>query len=108
MEVRRYDDPAAFAERALPRLLDEPGRHRGFFSVVNTLRRHPRLYLSFVLLIAEEEEAVLGLAIRTARFGVLIARPDSDEVLKALVDAALDMAPDAPGVVGARPEADAF
>jgi len=108
MEVLRYDDPAAFAERAVPRLLEEPGRHSVFFSIVNTLVRDPTMYLSFVLLVAEAEEGVLGLAIRTAPFGVLIARPDSDEVLGALVDAALDLAPDAPGVVGARPEADAF
>ena len=108
MEVRRYDDPAAFADRAMPRLLADPGRHSLCFGIVHTLQHHPSLYPSFVLLAAQEDDAVRGLAIRTAPFGVVIARTDSDEGLVALADAALELAPDAPGVVGARPEADAF
>jgi GNAT superfamily N-acetyltransferase len=108
MEVRRYDDPAAFADRAMPRLLSDPGRHSLCFGIVHTLQRDPSVYRSFVLLAAEEDDAVRGLAIRTAPFGVVIARPDTDEALVALADAAVELAPDAPGVVGARPEADAF
>jgi GNAT superfamily N-acetyltransferase len=108
MEVRRYDDPGAFAERALPRLLDDPGRHSLCFGILHTLQRDPSVYASYLLLAAEDAGAIRGLAIRTAPFGVVVARPDTDEALVALADAAVELVPDAPGVVGARPEADAF
>jgi len=108
MEVRRFDDPEAFWERAAPRLVADPGRHSIFFSVVQTLRTNPDVYPSFVLLTAEKDDIVAGVAIRTAPFMVLIAKPDDDDALGVLVHAMERFAPDAPGVVGARPEADDF
>jgi predicted GNAT family acetyltransferase len=108
MEARRWDDPEAFAARAMDRLLREPGRHSIFFSILETLRYHPEVYPSFVLLTAEDDDEVRGVAIRTAPFMVLLARPENDEALASLVTAMETLVPDAPGVVGARPEADAF
>ena len=108
MEVHRFDDADAFAARAMPRLLREPGRHSIFFSIIDTLRYRPEVYPSFVLLTAEEGDDVQGVALRTAPFMVLIARPENDDALAALVVAMEELVPDAPGVVGARPEADAF
>jgi GNAT superfamily N-acetyltransferase len=108
MEARRFDDVEEFWARAAPTLLAEPGRHSIFFSVVQTLRARPEEYPSFVLLTAEEGDGVAGVAIRTAPFGILIAKPDDDRALAALATAMERFAPDAPGVVGARPEADGF
>jgi uncharacterized protein len=108
MEARRFEDPEAFAARAMDRLCLEPGRHSLFFSIIDTLRYHPSVYSSYVLLTAEADGDVMGVAIRTAPFMVLVARPENDEALAVLATAMEALAPDAPGVVGARPEADAF
>jgi predicted GNAT family acetyltransferase len=108
MEVRRFDDPEAFAARAMDRLLLEPGRHSIFLSILDTLRHDPEVYPTYVLVTAEADGEVLGVALRTAPFMVLVARPENDETLAALVTAMETLAPDAPGVIGARPEADAF
>jgi predicted GNAT family acetyltransferase len=108
MLARRFEDPEAFWARAEARLLERPGRHSIFFSVIHTLRTRPDVYPSFVLLTAERDDSVAGVAMRTAPFMVLIAEPADDEALAVLVEAMERLAPDAPGVVGARPEADAF
>jgi predicted GNAT family acetyltransferase len=108
MHVRRFDDPEAFAARATPYLLRAPGRHSIFFSILDTLRYHPEVYPTYVLLTAEDGGEVRGVALRTPPFMVLIARPETDEALAALAGAMEAFAADAPGIVGARPEADAF
>ena len=108
MEVLRHDDPTAFADRVAEYLLASPGRHSLFFSILDILREHPESYASFVLLTAERADEVLGVAVRTAPYGVVIARPATEEAPASLADAMLDLDPTAPGVVGGRPEADAF
>jgi predicted GNAT family acetyltransferase len=108
MEARRFEDPEAFAARAMDRLLLAPGRHSIFFSIVDTLRYRPEVYPSYVLLTAEDAGEVLGVAIRTAPYMILIAEPENEAALAALTASMQTLAPDAPGVVGARPEADEF
>ena len=109
MEVRRYDDPAAFADRAMPRLLADPGAAQP----VLRDRAHPAT------------RPLRVPVVRAARGGGRRRGPrtrDQDRAPSAWSSPVRHRRgarrarrrrgrtrrPTAPGVVGARPEADAF
>jgi uncharacterized protein len=105
MEVRRFDDPAAFLEAASPLLLADEARHNLILGIAGTLRDHPSHYPDHGLWLAEDNVEPVGAALRTPPHNLVVARPRDDSVLEALAEAIDD---DPPGLVAAQPEAGVF
>jgi uncharacterized protein len=105
VEVQRIDDPAAFLDAAGPRLLTDEARHNLILGLAATLRDHPAVYPEYRLWLVQDGRQVVGAALRTPPFNVVVAQPESDSVLGALAEAIDD---ELPGVVGALPEAETF
>jgi predicted GNAT family acetyltransferase len=108
MLVRRFDDPVAFQEAATPFLLRDEARHSLLLGISSTLIEKPQLYELFDLWIVEDGGEILGAALRTPPFNLVLARPANDTALEALVDRLLDEGQDLPGVVASLPELDGF
>jgi len=105
MNVRRFDDAAAFLEAASPLLLADEARHNLIFGIAGTLRDHPSHYPEFGLWLVEDGSEPVGAALRTPPHNLVLARPRDDSTLEALAAAIDD---ELPGVVAAQPEAEAF
>jgi uncharacterized protein len=105
MNVRRFDDAAAFLEAASPLLLADEARHNLIFGIAGTLRDHPSHFPEHGLWLAEDALKAVAAALRTPPHNLVLARPSDDSALEALA-AAIDG--ELPGVVAAQPEAEAF
>lgn len=105
MHVQRIDDPAAFLDAAAPRLLADEARHNLMLGLAGTLRDHPSVYPEYRLWLVREGGEVVGAALRTPPFNIVVAQPEHEFVLHALAEAIDD---ELPGVVGALPEAEVF
>ena len=105
MNVRRFDDAAAFLEAVSPFLLADEARHNLIVGIAGTLRDHPSHYPEFGLWLAEDGSEPVGAALRTPPHNLVLARPRDDSALEALA-AAIDG--ELPGVIAAQPEAEAF
>jgi hypothetical protein len=108
MLVRRFDDPAAFREAAVPYLTRDEARHNLVLGISSTLIARPALYELFDLWLVSDGADVAGAAVRTPPHNLVLAQPADDAALDALVDRLLDEGQDLPGVVAAIPELDAF
>lgn len=107
MDVRRIEDPAAFAELVTPFLLRDAARHNLPLGLIDTLRHHPAVYPAFHLFVAERDGAVAGVTVQTPPHNLIVAAPEDDAVVAALIDAVSDAGVRPPGVIGGRPEVDA-
>ena len=105
MNVQRIEDPAAFLDAAGPRLTADEARHNLLLGLAGTLRDHPSVYPEFRLWLVRDGGEIVGVALRTPPFNVVVARPETDSVLHALAEAIDE---ELPGVVGALPEAEVF
>lgn len=105
MQVRAIEDPAAFLDAAGPLLLEDEARHNLVLGLAGTLRDRPSLYDEHHLWVVEHESEILGAALRTPPFKLVLARPRRPEALEALASA-IDQ--ELPGVVGATPEVEQF
>jgi uncharacterized protein len=105
MQVRVIDDPAVFLDEAGPLLLEDEARHNLILGLASTLRDHPSVYAEHHLWIVEHDSEILGAALRTPPFKVVLARPREPAALEALASA-IDQ--ELPGVVGAVPEIELF
>ena len=104
MRIVQLADAAEFLERAGPLLLADEARHNLILGLAATLREQPDLYPEHLLWLAEEEGEVVGAALQTPPYRLVLARSARPAVLEALADAIDDL----PGVVGAHPEVDEF
>jgi uncharacterized protein len=104
VSVELVEDPARFLAEAGPLLLADEARHNLILGLAGTLRATPDLYPDRSLWLVYDGGAVVGAALRTLPYNVVLARPLDDEVLDELV-AAID---ELPGAVGAVPEVDGF
>jgi predicted GNAT family acetyltransferase len=105
VRVREIADPRAFLAAAGPLLLADEARHNLLLGIAATLRDHPGHYPEHRLWVVEAEAGPVGAALRTPPHALALARegrPGAAAVLAAAIDDEL------PGVVAARPEADAF
>src|ERR687892_1213309 len=99
-------DAATFEERAARLLLADEARHNLILGLLGTVRRHPAVYPDHGLWLVEDDGgAVVGAALRTRPFRLVLARPAAEQALAALAEA---MNEDLPGVVGAVPEVERF
>jgi predicted GNAT family acetyltransferase len=105
MDVERIEDPVAFLDAAGRRLLADEARHNLILGLAATLRDHPALYPEYRLWLVRDRGEIVGAALRTPPFNVVVARPETDAALDALADAIDE---ELPGVVGALPEAETF
>ena len=105
MEVRVFDDPAAFLEETGPLLLEDEARHNLMLGLASTLRDHPERYPDFSLWLVEQNGEPVGAALRTSPHNLVLARARDDKAIEALAQAVDD---ELPGVVGALPEVEQF
>jgi GNAT superfamily N-acetyltransferase len=108
MLVRRFDDPDAFRETAIPYLSEDEARHNLLLGISSTLVATPPVYELFDLWVVSDGDEVVGAAIRTPPHNLILAKPARDAALDAFVDRLLDEGQMLPGVVAAIPELDAF
>jgi predicted GNAT family acetyltransferase len=87
-------------------LLEEEAPHNLLLGIAGTLGDHPGVYREHRLWVVEDDGLVVGAALRTPPYNLVVARPGSDEALVALADAIDDV--HLPGVTGAIPEVDVF
>ena len=104
MEVVQFADPAEFLARAGPLLLADEARHNLILGLAGTLRDQPGRYPEYELWLVEEAGTVVGAALRTLPFRLVLAQPATTAALPALADVLEDL----PGVVGGVPEAREF
>lgn len=108
MLVRRFDDPEAFREAAVPYLTSDEARHNLILGLSSTLVEQPDVYGLFDLWIVSGGGRVTGAALRTPPYNLVLARPGADGALDALVDRLTEEGQDLPGVVASLPELDDF
>jgi predicted GNAT family acetyltransferase len=108
MDVRRTEDPSAFARDVLPLLLRSPARHNLMLGILDLIQRRPEVYPTYHLWSVTDGAELVGAALRTPPHNLVLAEPDRPEAIGALVDAIAGSGEEPPGVVGALPEARAF
>jgi predicted GNAT family acetyltransferase len=105
VDVERIEDPGEFLDAAGSRLLRDEARHNLILGLAGTLRDEPSVYPEYRLWLVRDGGEVVGAALRTPPFNVVLAQPENDAALYALAGAIDD---ELPGVVGALPEAEIF
>lgn len=107
--VKEFEDPGAFLGAAAPLLLEDEARNNLILGIAGTLDRHPSVYQEFRLWLVEDcGSQVLGAALQTPPYNLVLGRPRADDVLLTLADALSTQRVELPGVTGAVPEIDAF
>ena len=94
-----------FLERAGPVLLADEARHNLALGILSTVVAHPEVYPEQHYWIVEAEDVVVGAALQTPPYNLILPRPLDDAALPVL---ARGIDEDLPGVTAALPEADAF
>ena len=97
--LREFTDAAEFAEAAAPLLLSDVGRYNLMLGISHTLVTVPERYPERRLWVVEDASGVVGAALRTPPFNLLIAGS-----VEPLAATGLDV----PGVNGAEPEVHRF
>lgn len=105
MDAQRIEDPAAFLDAARPLLLADEARHNLLLGLAGTLRDHPSVYPEYRLWLVRDGGELVGAALRTPPFNLVVARPETDSALHVLADTIDE---ELPGVVGALPESETF
>jgi len=105
VEVEPLTGAGAILERAWPFLVADEPRHNLALGILSFTREHSDLYPDVHAWLVREGDNVVGMAMRTPPYNLMVARPLSADALEAIADA---VDTDLPGVVGAVPEVDAF
>ena len=95
----------AFLAKAGGLLLEDEARHNLAFGIASFTLDHPHVYTELRGWVVRDAGDVVGAAMRTPPYNLVLARPHSPGALEALATAIDD---ELPGVVGAVPEVDAF
>lgn len=109
MIVKRLTDPGAFLEAASPLLLEDEARHNLALGIAGTLRDHPSVYPEHLLWIVEDDDRVVGAALQTPPFNLVVAAGStSHAAFSALAEKLHEEGLELPGVTGAVPEVEEF
>jgi uncharacterized protein len=108
MELRELENADAFLAAASPFLLEDEARHNLIFGICSTLRTAPSAYPAFHLWTVEEAGDVVGAALMTPPYNVVVARASEDVVVRFLAEELHRRQVALPGVIAALPEADWF
>jgi predicted GNAT family acetyltransferase len=103
--VKRTDEAAAFLAEAGELLLADEARHNLILGIAGTVRDSPDLYPLRSFWLVRHGGLVVGAAMRTPPYNLILARPSSPAALEALADAVSE---ELPGVVGCVPESEEF
>ena len=106
MDVVQLDDATAFLEQAGPLLLADEARHNLILGIARTIRDSPDLYLTQNLWLVRDGDQVVGAALRTPPYNLILARPRSKQALAALAETVAGE--ELPGIVGTEPEVHEF
>ena len=106
--ARRVPDPAEFLAAAEPLLLADEARHNLMLGIAGNLRDHPGLYLEFHGWVAESESGVVGAALQTPPYNLVLAQPSEPAGIEALAGALWERRAALPGVTAAVPEVEEF
>jgi uncharacterized protein len=104
MEVARLADPASFFAEAEPLLLADEARHNLILGIAGNVR--DGLYTDYRLWLVRDGGEVVGVALRTPPYNLILAEPRSPEALSALAESLTGE--DLPGLVGCEPEVHEF
>jgi hypothetical protein len=102
VEVVRLGDAATFLEEAEPLLLADEGRHNLILGVAGNIR--DGAFEDFRLWVVRDGSEVVGAALQTPPYNLVLARPTLPAALSALAETTDGL----PGIVGAVPEAEQF
>ena len=105
VDVETLTGARTVLDRAGPVLLADEPRHNLALGILSFTLEHPDVYPELRGWVARERGAVVGAALRTPPYNLVLARPRRPSVLEAIASAIED---ELPGVVGAVPEVDAF
>jgi len=105
MQVDTLRDPGELLEQAQPFLMADEARHNLALGILGFARDHPDVYPELEGWVVRDDGQVAGVAVRTAPYNLILARPVDDRALEAL---AASISSELPGVVGAVPEVDGF
>ena len=105
MDVEVTEGATAFLEEAGGLLLRDEARHNLSLGIVSFALDHPDVYSEVRGWVVHEGSEVVGAALRTPPYNLVLARPRAPGALEALAGAIAD---ELPGVVGAVPEVDGF
>jgi GNAT superfamily N-acetyltransferase len=108
MLARRPSDPTEFLATATPLLLRDEARNNLILGIGGVLRDRPGYYPDFHLWLVEEGTEVIGAALQTPPYNLVLGQPADDAAGAALADAIAGEGIELPGVVGAPPEVDRF
>jgi GNAT superfamily N-acetyltransferase len=108
MEVRRFDDAAAWLENVEPLLLSDEARHDLPLGLANTLIRHPSVYPTKHLWSVDHAGGTVGAALQTPPHNLALARPAGDGAIEQLARSIEHAGLRLPGVTAADPECGAF
>jgi predicted GNAT family acetyltransferase len=108
VQVKRFDDPTAYLGAAEPLLLADEARHNLMLGIAGSLRDHPGLYLEFRGWVAEEDGELVGTALQTPPYNLVLARPSAPDGVTVLADALWQARIELPGVTAAVPEVEQF
>jgi predicted GNAT family acetyltransferase len=106
VDVERIDDATGFLEEAGPLLLADEARHNLILGIAGTIRDAPDRYPLRSLWLVRDGGEVVGAALQTPPFNLILARPLSAQALAALAEAVAGE--ELPGVVGAEQEVHEF
>jgi uncharacterized protein len=106
VEVVRLDDAVEFLAAAGPLLLADEARHNLILGIAGTIRDTPDRYPVRNLWLVREGDEVVGAALRTPPYNLILARPRTQPALAALAEAVAGE--ELPGVVGTEPEVHEF
>jgi predicted GNAT family acetyltransferase len=102
MSVERLDDAETFLAEADPLLLADEARHNLILGIAGTIRDSPDLYPVRSLWLVRDEGEVVGAALRTPPYNLILARPQTPQAVAELAEAVAGE--ELPGVVGGEPE----
>ena len=106
MSVERLDDAATFLAEAEPLLLADEARHNLILGIAGTIRDSPDHYAERRFWLVRDGSEVVGAALRTPPYNLLLARPQTPQAVVELAGAVADE--ELPGVVGSEPEVRQF
>ena len=105
MDVDAIRDPRELLDGAGEFLLADEARHNLPLGILAFTRDHPNVYPELEGWIVRDGPRIIGLAVQTPPYNLILARPIDDRALGAL---ASSIPSELPGVVGAVPEVDGF
>jgi uncharacterized protein len=107
MEISRPEGAATFLEVAGPLLERDEARNQLPLAIASTLTVHPEAYDVVRFWVALDGDRPVAAALRTEPHNLVLADPEPDAELDALLAAVLADDPGVPGIVGNEPAVDA-